>query len=170
MGLTLTMIHLATIPVDNTSVNPARSFGAAIFSGTDALSQLWAFIIFPLLGAVLGVVLWLLLHDARLEDTMLSNPRLGRMRDSGQAAAEPRCEPSSLTHGALSPTTVWPADPFIFEINTWPWLRRVGVGPGPATWRPCPAGMGRIAPAGFDAVWLMGVWERSPAASPVALD
>ena len=44
------MIHLATIPVDNTSVNPARSFGAAIFSGTDALSQLWAFFVFPLVG------------------------------------------------------------------------------------------------------------------------
>ena len=48
-GLTLGMIHLATIPVDNTSVNPARSFGAAIFSGVDALEQLWAFIVFPLL-------------------------------------------------------------------------------------------------------------------------
>ena len=59
----------------------ARSFGAAIYSGTDALSQLWAFIIFPLLGAVLGVMLWLLVHDARLEDTMLANARLGRVRD-----------------------------------------------------------------------------------------
>jgi aquaporin Z len=70
-GLTLGMIHLATIPVDNTSVNPARSFGAAIFSGSDAMAQLWAFIVFPLIGAVLGVVLWLLVHDVRLEATML---------------------------------------------------------------------------------------------------
>jgi hypothetical protein len=45
-GLTLAMIHLATIPVDNTSVNPARSFGAAIYSGSDAMSQLWAFTVF----------------------------------------------------------------------------------------------------------------------------
>jgi aquaporin Z len=61
-GLTLAMIHLATIPVDNTSVNPARSFGAAIFSGSDALSQLWAFIVFPLVGAVLGFFAWRLVH------------------------------------------------------------------------------------------------------------
>src|ERR671920_918283 len=67
-GLTLTMIHLATIPVDNTSVNPARSFGAAIFSGSDAVSQLWAFIVFPLLGAAVGVVVWLVVHDTGAED------------------------------------------------------------------------------------------------------
>ena len=47
-GLTLAMIHLATIPVDNTSVNPARSLGTAIFGGGDALAQLWVFIVFPL--------------------------------------------------------------------------------------------------------------------------
>lgn len=64
VGLTLTMIHLATIPVDNTSVNPARSFGAAIFSGSDAMSQLWAFIVFPLVGAVVGVLAWLVVHDS----------------------------------------------------------------------------------------------------------
>ena len=64
------MIHLATIPVDNTSVNPARSFGAAVFSGTDALVQLWAFIVFPLIGGVLGVLVWLLVHDENLESTI----------------------------------------------------------------------------------------------------
>jgi len=72
-GLTLAMIHLATIPVDNTSVNPARSLGTAIFGGGDALGQLWVFIIFPLVGAVLGVVAWLLVHEERLEDTMFGN-------------------------------------------------------------------------------------------------
>jgi aquaporin Z len=66
-GLTLTMIHLATIPVDNTSVNPARSFGAAIFSGADAMSQLWVFIVFPLAGAVVGVVMWMVVHDTGFE-------------------------------------------------------------------------------------------------------
>ena len=74
-GLTLAMIHLATIPVDNTSVNPARSFGAAIFSGGDAMAQLWAFIVWPLVGAVVGVVLWLLVHDVGREDTVLGARR-----------------------------------------------------------------------------------------------
>ena len=62
-GLTLAMIHLATIPVDNTSVNPARSVGTAIFSGSDARSQLWAFLIWPLVGAAAGVATWLLVFD-----------------------------------------------------------------------------------------------------------
>ncbi len=66
-GLTLAMIHLATIPVDNTSVNPARSFGAAIYAGSDAMSQLWAFFVFPLLGGAIGVAIWMLVHDTRLE-------------------------------------------------------------------------------------------------------
>jgi aquaporin Z len=69
-GFTLAMIHLATIPVDNTAVNPARSFGTAIFSGWHAVGQLWAFILFPLVGGLLGVLFWLLVHDERLEDTM----------------------------------------------------------------------------------------------------
>jgi aquaporin Z len=70
-GLTLAMIHLATIPVDNTSVNPARSLGTAIFSGSDAMAQLWAFIVFPLVGAVVGVVVWLVVHDVGAEDASL---------------------------------------------------------------------------------------------------
>jgi aquaporin Z len=57
-GLTLALIHLATIPIDNTSVNPARSFGVAIFEGGDALVQLWAFIVLPLIGAAVGVLAW----------------------------------------------------------------------------------------------------------------
>ncbi|MGH9135076.1 MAG: aquaporin, partial [Ilumatobacteraceae bacterium] len=74
-GLTLTMVHLVTIPVDNTSVNPARSLATAIFADTDpnALGQIWAFIIFPLIGAVLGVLLFLLIDDSTLEDTMLDS-------------------------------------------------------------------------------------------------
>lgn len=74
-GLTLGMIHLATIPVDNTSVNPARSLGAAVFSGSDALSQLWAFIVWPLVGAVLGTAAWLAVHDEPIESTILGRRR-----------------------------------------------------------------------------------------------
>jgi aquaporin Z len=61
IGLGLTLIHLISIPVTNTSVNPARSTGPALFVGGWALSQLWLFWIAPLLGAVLagGVYRWL---------------------------------------------------------------------------------------------------------------
>jgi aquaporin Z len=84
-GLTLTLIHMISIPVDNTSVNPARSLGAALFADTrfDALQQLWVFIVFPLVGALVGVFVWLALDDSRLEDTMLARvPGLVETRDT----------------------------------------------------------------------------------------
>jgi aquaporin Z len=58
IGLTLALIHLVSIPVTNTSVNPARSFGPAVFEGGVALEQLWLFIVAPIVGAVLGAVIW----------------------------------------------------------------------------------------------------------------
>lgn len=54
IGLSLTLIHLVSIPVTNTSVNPARSIGVGIFAGSDAISQLWLFIVAPLAGAALA--------------------------------------------------------------------------------------------------------------------
>jgi aquaporin Z len=54
IGLALTLIHLISIPVTNTSVNPARSTGVALFQGGWAIDQLWLFWVAPLLGAVLG--------------------------------------------------------------------------------------------------------------------
>jgi hypothetical protein len=66
IGMTLTLIHLISIPVNNTSVNPARSLGMAVFAGGDAVDQLWAFFIFPTLGALLAVVLWLAIDDPGL--------------------------------------------------------------------------------------------------------
>lgn len=63
-GLTLGMIHIATIPVDNTSVNPARSIATGVFAGSDAAKQLWAFIVFPLIGGALGWLAHQVLHNA----------------------------------------------------------------------------------------------------------
>ena len=54
IGLCLTLIHLISIPVTNTSVNPARSMGVALFAGGWALAQLWLFWIAPLIGGILG--------------------------------------------------------------------------------------------------------------------
>ncbi len=54
IGLTLTLIHLISIPVSNTSVNPARSLGVAWYAGGDALSQVWVFILAPLVGAAIA--------------------------------------------------------------------------------------------------------------------
>ena len=58
IGLGLTLIHLISIPVTNTSVNPARSTGVAIFEGGWALAQLWLFWVAPIIGAVIAAVLY----------------------------------------------------------------------------------------------------------------
>ena len=58
IGLCLTLIHLVSIPVTNTSVNPARSTGVALYVGDWAVSQLWLFWIAPIVGAVLGAVIY----------------------------------------------------------------------------------------------------------------
>ncbi|PUB30204.1 aquaporin Z [Promicromonospora sp. AC04] len=54
IGLTLTLIHLISIPVTNTSVNPARSLATAVYGGGWAMGQLWVFIVFPILGALIA--------------------------------------------------------------------------------------------------------------------
>lgn len=64
IGLALTLIHLVSIPVTNTSVNPARSTGVALFVGDWALSQLWLFWVAPILGAVLGAIAWRAVGEA----------------------------------------------------------------------------------------------------------
>ncbi|WP_281409529.1 aquaporin Z [Rhizobium phaseoli] len=64
IGLGLTLIHLISIPVTNTSVNPARSTGQALFVGGWALQQLWLFWIAPLAGGALGGLVWKFLDDA----------------------------------------------------------------------------------------------------------
>ena len=58
IGLCLTLIHLVSIPVTNTSVNPARSTGVAVFAGGWAIAQLWLFWIAPIVGGILGAVIY----------------------------------------------------------------------------------------------------------------
>lgn len=58
IGLALTLIHLISIPVTNTSVNPARSTAVALFAETAALSQLWLFWVAPIIGAIIGALIY----------------------------------------------------------------------------------------------------------------
>jgi aquaporin Z len=75
IGLALTLIHLISIPVTNTSVNPARSTGPALFVGDWALSQLWLFWVMPIIGAALAGVVYKTIFEA--EDASLP-PVTGR--------------------------------------------------------------------------------------------
>jgi len=65
IGLTLTIIHLVSIPVTNTSVNPARSTGVALFQGSWAIEQLWLFWIVPLIGGAIGGLIYRHLLEAQ---------------------------------------------------------------------------------------------------------
>jgi len=58
IGLTLVLIHLVAIPIDGTSVNPARSLGPALFVGGTALSQLWVFWVAPVIGGIIAAFVW----------------------------------------------------------------------------------------------------------------
>lgn len=65
IGLALTLIHLISIPVTNTSVNPARSIAVALFADGWALQQVWFFVVFPIIGAVLGGLVYRFLLESK---------------------------------------------------------------------------------------------------------
>jgi aquaporin Z len=83
IGLVLTLIHLVSIPVTNTSVNPARSIGPAIFVGGWALKQLWLFILAPLAGGLLGA----LVHRLLFSHSLQIDPRESAVEAPGSASA-----------------------------------------------------------------------------------
>lgn len=62
IGLVLTLIHLVSIPIDNTSVNPARSIGPALIAGRAAIDQLWLFIVAPLIGSMVAAGVYFLIR------------------------------------------------------------------------------------------------------------
>ncbi|MFZ7308786.1 aquaporin Z [Comamonas jiangduensis] len=68
IGLCLTLIHLISIPVTNTSVNPARSTGVAVFGPDIAMNQLWLFWVAPIVGAIIGAVIYKSLLANRADD------------------------------------------------------------------------------------------------------
>ena len=82
-GLALALVHLVTIPVSNTSVNPARSLGAAVFQGGDALVQLWAFVLAPLVGGALAAVIWRALRGEAPEPITEAPPLPGTVPSAG---------------------------------------------------------------------------------------
>jgi aquaporin Z len=77
IGLGLTVIHLATIPIDGTSVNPARSLGVAWFAGGAALAQIWLFIVGPIIGAAIAGATYAIITGAGTADVGIAqNPEV----------------------------------------------------------------------------------------------
>jgi aquaporin Z len=78
IGLALTLIHLVSIPVTNTSVNPARSTGPALFAGGEYIGQLWLFWVAPIIGAVIAGLLarWMYETEAIIETVVVEERRV----------------------------------------------------------------------------------------------
>jgi aquaporin Z len=78
IGLALTLIHLVSIPVTNTSVNPARSTGPALFAGGEYIGQLWLFWVAPIIGAVIAGLLarWMYEHEAIVGTVVVEERRV----------------------------------------------------------------------------------------------
>ncbi|MGB6454097.1 MAG: aquaporin [Streptosporangiaceae bacterium] len=115
VGLTLALVNIAGIPIDGASVNPARSFGPAVIVGGQALSQLWLFLVAPLVGAVFGVAVYLLFHRrgddvVRASDTRLpggleatASPAAGADEAGGTAAGHAQPGPDGPAESADPP-------------------------------------------------------------------
>jgi aquaporin Z len=82
IGLALTLIHLVTIPVTNTSVNPARSTGPALFAGEAYVDQFWLFWLAPIIGAVISGFLahWMYEQEAIVDTTVIEEHRISELR------------------------------------------------------------------------------------------
>ena len=78
IGLVLTLIHLVSIPVTNTSVNPARSTGPALFAGGEYIAQLWLFWVGPIIGAVIAGLLtrWMYEYEAIVDTVVVEERRI----------------------------------------------------------------------------------------------
>lgn len=74
IGFALTVVHIIGIPLTGTSVNPARSFGPALFEGGTAMSQVWLFIAAPLVGGLIAAVIWMVTRDKDAEEASAAEP------------------------------------------------------------------------------------------------
>ncbi|MEJ5928805.1 aquaporin Z [Corynebacterium sp. H128] len=70
IGLALTLIHLVSIPISNTSVNPARSLGVALYAGSEPLTQVWAFFVAPLIGAAIAGISYNIVFPSDSDDLL----------------------------------------------------------------------------------------------------
>lgn len=76
IGFTLVLIHLLGIPLTGTSVNPARSFGPALFAGGEALTQLWVFIVAPIVGGILAAIVGKFVFDTESGKESIANKQI----------------------------------------------------------------------------------------------
>ena len=87
IGSVLGVLYLLSIPIDNASLNPVRSAAMALFAGSESLEQLWAFVVFPLLGALVGVIIYRMMLVGAPEAAPLGTPPAMPVSNSVRDAA-----------------------------------------------------------------------------------
>ena len=130
IGLALTAIHLVGIPVTNLSVNPARSLGVAWFAGTEALVQVWLFIVAPIIGAAIAGVSYAAITrpGEKVEEGVAQNPLSNEVPKEGLEPSRPKAqEPKSCVSTSSTTPAGLRAEPAVVQ-SVW-----AGVGPTPAT-------------------------------------
>lgn len=88
IGAAFALTQILTVAVDGGGTNPAKSIATALFARGEALSSLWIFVVFPLLGSLLGVLAWVAIDEATLEDTFFDELGLDEARDAVTDAVE----------------------------------------------------------------------------------
>ncbi len=121
IGLTLTAIHFVAIPATGTSANPARSIGPALFAGTDAILQLWLFILAPLIGGALGGFAYPLLFGRDTEPVAGSGWRFARRAPAAAVPGygAPDQFQQEWNQQAVAEQTAWEQEPIIQD--GWQW-------------------------------------------------
>jgi aquaporin Z len=142
IGLALAMIHFASIPLTGTSVNPARSIGVGLFAGTDAIIQLWLFILAPLLGAAIAGFTYPLLFGQGAEPVPGSGLRFGATLPAAvpgygapdQFQQEWNQPQATLQHGGAEQH--WEQEPIIQD--GWQWDHQAQEWKPLEQWEPAP--------------------------------
>jgi aquaporin Z len=130
IGLALAMIHFASIPLTGTSVNPARSIGANIFAGKDAIIQLWLFIVAPLLGAAIAGIVYPALFGHASEPVPGSGMRLRRAVQPGVPGYGAPDAYQQQWNQQYPPQQPWPPQP----PQQWQQPQYPTGQPGPQAW------------------------------------
>ena len=131
IGLTLAAIHFVAIPATGTSVNPARSFGPALFSGTDTIAQLWVFFLFPLAGGALAGVLYPLLFGDNSPFAVRRGPTRCRATPTSRSGTSRRTASGVPTTGTATRRSVRRADGLQPPEPVWSTSTSVSSAPAP---------------------------------------
>ena len=136
IGLTLAAVHFVAIPATGTSVNPARSIGPALFAGTDAIVQLWLFILAPLLGAVVAGLVYPLVFGHGTEPVPGSGLSFSRPTAAVPGYGAPDQFQQEWNQQAAQEQAAWEQEPIIQD--GWQWDHAAQEWKPLEQWQPAP--------------------------------